>query len=474
MKKIILLIFCVFILSGCGKQMEDVLLHSESESEDLSGTQTSKQSREFSVDEYYLCSEGNTDNKRKENCFLLDSEGNIVESFPGYYVRLVIDSEGLLLDRYAGNVSSGTLLVLASSKDTDAPVGGVYTVGENKWLIEPKEKFTGHGWNETGRLTELQFGTTRYTYHRGMLSENQQNADWYGQKGLHTEKDASGTCRIIDKNGKTLLDAETFYQLNKPMVQAPVPISDYYSGIGIKDVMNENCFLVNYMGKEYLCSAEGKIILIKGIDYLSSDYFFSREEHSSRGETYASDKYLSLCDSNRDKYHIKVENNTATLLDIPESDTISYKGNGFYLLEDQNQCHIYDGKENMETDTFDAEGFISVDIMGQKSYLAYTVESQHDEHVGVKIAMILNRPDIVSFKLEHMNEPIIADDGIVLLSNYDEQNNKITTFMMNRSGECIKEMEGKIVWADKNYYLVSDEEGFSVFDMKDQLIAEYK
>lgn len=472
MKKIILPMLCVFLLSGCSKQIQNVLLDSDSDLENLYSAQTMRQSQQFSVEEYYLCSEGDTDNNSNKNSFLLDSEGKVVEAFPGYYVYFVIDKEGFLLDRYAGKISSGTFLVLTSSKDIHTSVSGVYAVGENKWIIDPKERFVGYKGDGNGRVTRLKFGDSEYNYLSKIASEDKKTQPCYGEKGLHTETGEAGKDKIVDKDGNNVLDAQTFYQINKPLV--PAPIDDiYYPIISILDVINENCFLITYLQKEYLCSADGRVISISGLDYLSSDYRFYREEDSTGNTVYTSSKYLLLCNNNHDRYHVKVEKSEVTLLDMPESDEIYYQGNGLYLLKNQDEYCIYDGEKGVETCTFSLKGkrTMYVSSIGQKSHLRGIIDKQNDKSVMLKEIEIINEPDVLILKEENVRGPIIADDGFTILDIYDEKEDETISYIMNRAGECVKKISGKVVWADKDYYLLSKEGCFCIFDsIEDNLI----
>ena len=420
-----------------------------------------------------------------------NEENNFIQLEPDEYFVCNYEAsyqaeEGSLDDGYItgqknGIVSKDDTLILFFPTEDESYRTGVYKIGEEKWLIDPEKgepQVAGTGFDPaTGRLLNFSIGKQEYDRFFEKIPNRESAKICYGEQELQNETDSNGNTRIVDKAGNTVLTAEEFYEKNAALITKPQSVPEE---IYLYDVYNNDCWRVGYKkndGISYaqcLCTADGKIIEIDGLDYLNINASFRRCKYTWDGIECSSDKYLILTNEDQDHdYYLKLEGAAVNLLPIPASEKISYQGQNLFLLQDGDTYQIYDGEKEEVSCKIDAQErpYHFISLIGPTSYFgSYTVQPSEDPETykaGYKFVLngkekTVDYSDVTSIDL------LGSGYSIILI----KENGKDVSFIVYKDGSFNKS-DKEILWADKAYYMSYEDNTFSFYNMEDTLIKKY-
>lgn len=466
MKKIFLLLAVLVFFSGCSKKEENSFI-------------------DLGPDDYFVCSyeASYQTEKASSDCeaVLLNHDGKVIAEFPGGYVSGIITKDGYMTGKKNGVVSKDdTLILFFQTDDGGGYRTGVYKIGEEQWLIEPEEgesQIIGIGLDTTGRLKNFSIGKQEYDRSFEKIPNSEAEKIWYGEQELRNETDENGITRIVDKEGNTVLTAEEFYEKNDPLVtKPPSDPEDIY----LYDVYNADCWSIGYKkdnGYSYeqcLCTGDGKIIEIDGLDYLSMNVGFRRLEYTWNEVGCYSDRYLIMSDYDQDHdYYLKIEGAAVNLLPIPASEKISYHGQNLFLLQDSDTYQIYDGEKEEVSCKIDAQErpYHFISLIGPTSYFgSYTVQPSEDpETYKAGYKFVLNGKEKTVDYSDVTSVDLLGNGCSIILI---KENGKDVSYIVYKDGSFNKS-DKEILWADKAYYMSYGDNTFSFYNMEDTLIKKY-
>lgn len=448
----------------------------------LGGCEETKAFMGLKEDEYFVCSYANTfedDGKRRESgAVLINNKGEIVKEFPGGYIDGILTKDGYMVGQENGIISKDETLILFFPKGDGSYSTGIYETREEQWLIEPGESLTkSWGVGETGRLESFNIGQQMYDRFFEKISSYEEARQCYGEQELRNETDINGITKIVDKEGNTILTAEEFYEKNAALIQKPM--SDP-KNIQLYDVYNNDCWRLGYKKEdgyyytECLCTSDGKIIEIDGLNYLNIHVGFQRCEYSWDMVECYSDKYLALLDYDRnEEWILKIDGESVKRLSIPESERIDYEGQDLFLLQDGNTYQIYDAeKEKVSCKIQTQEESLSeILLIGSESYLGRFLKQSTDNPEGYESIckfLIGGKEKIIDYT-DYIGSKIIGNGYSVIVINED---GKEISFIVYKDGSYDKKIDKKVLWADEKYYLSYKNNIFSFYDMKDKLVKD--
>ena len=330
----------------------------------------------------------------------------------------------------------------------------------------------------TGRLLNFSIGKQEYNRFFEKIPNRESAKVYYGEQELQNETDGNGNTQIVDKAGNTVLTAEEFYKKNAALTTKPQSGPEE---ICLYDVYNSDCWRVGYKkndGFSYaqcLCTADGKIIEIDGLDYLNINASFRRCKYTWDGIECSSDKYLILTneDQNYD-YYLKLEGATANLLPIPASEKISYQSQNLFLLQDGDTYQIYDGEKKEVSCKIDAQErpYHFISLIGPTSYFgSYTVQPSEDpETYKAGYKFVLNGKEKTVDYSDVTSIDLLGNGYSIILI---KENGKNVSFIVYKDGSFQKKSGKEILWADKEYYMSYEDHTFSFYNMEDILIKKY-
>ena len=463
-------VFWVVLLffSGCSKKEENSFIDLEPDDYFVCSYETSYQTEEASSD---------------YETVLLNHDGKVIAEFPGGYVSGILTKDGYMTGKKNGVVSKDdTLILFFQTDDGGGYRAGVYKIGEKQWLIEPgggEPQVIGVGLDTTGRLKNFSIGKQEYDRTFEKIPNSEEAEICYGEQELRNETDENGITRIVDKEGNTVLTAEEFYEKNASLViKPPSDLEDIY----LYDVYNADCWSIGYKkddGYSYeqcLCTGDGKIIEIAGLDYLAMNAGFRRLEYTWNEVGCYSDKYLIMSDYDQDHdYYLKIEGAVINLLPIPASEKISYQGQNLFLLQDGDTYQIYDGEKGKVSCKIveQEKPYHFISLIGPTSYFgSYTVQPSEDSETckaGYKFVLngkekTVDYSDVTSIGLMENGYSIIVI----------KENAKDVSFIVYKDGSCKKKIDKEILWADKEYYMSYEDHTFSFYNMEDKLVKKIK
>lgn len=466
-RKIFLFLVLLIFISGCSENEENNFIQLE-------------------PDEYFVCNyqasyqaeEGSSD----DGAVLLNQKGNVVEKFPGGYIYEILTKDGYITGQKNGIVSKDDTLILFFPTEDDSYRTGVYKIGEEKWLIDPEKEepqVAGTGFDTTtGRLLDFSIGKQEYDRFFEKIPNRESAKICYGEQELQNETDSNGNTQIVDKAGNTVLTAEEFYEKNAALITKPQSVPEE---IYLYDVYNNDCWRVGYKkndGISYaqcLCTADGKIIEIDGLDYLNINASFRRCKYTWDGIECNSDKYLILTNEDQDHdYYLKLEGAAVNLLPIPASEKISYQGQNLFLLQDGDTYQIYDGEKEEVSCKIDAQErpYHFISLIGPTSYFgSYTVQPSEDpETYKAGYKFVLNGKEKTVDYSDVTSVDLLGNGYSIILI---KENGKDVSFIVYKDGSFQKKSDKEILWADKEYYMSYDDHTFSFYNMEDTLIKKY-
>lgn len=467
-KKIFLFLLILFSFSGCSKKEENNFV-------------------ELEPDEYFVCNYEagyQTEKDPMENkVVLLKNDGKVVEEFPGGYIYEILTKDGYMIGQKNGIVSKDDTLILFFPTENEGYRTGVYKIGEEQWLIDPgegKPQVAGIGFDTTtGRLLNFSIGNQAYDSFFEKIPNCESAMIYYGEQELQDETDENGNTQIVDKEGNTVLTAEEFYEKNASLITKPQSDPEE---ICLYDVYNTDCWRIGYKkndGFSYaqcLCTADGKIIEIDGLDYLNINASFGRCKYTWDGVDCYSDRYLILTNEDQDHdYYLKIEGAEVKLLPIPESEKISYQGQNLFLLQDGDLYRIYDEEKEEVSCKIDAqeEPYHFISLIGPTSYFgSYTLQPSDDpETYKGAYRFILNGKEKVVDYTDVIGVETLENGYSIIIIKEKE---KDVSFIVYKDGSFQKKWDKEVLWANKEYYMSYEDNTFSFYDMEDTLIKNVK
>lgn len=466
MKKYLLCILSVFLFllcSGCGKA-----------------------NFQLTEDQYYLCS---TPDVTETGTVLLDNQGEIVKSFPNLYVYILIDTDGHILNQYAGTISKDMILIMCSIKEFkehSLPYYGVYRVGESDWILEPRKSKISYTttWNSS-RFSELQIDDVVFNNEFEIVDEYIEDSPmYYGQNGYHTKINETSDNVIVDQNENLILDADTFYNKNKSIV----PYFPSNTELSLYDLINEECMIVEYShyftGETltgtfkqsdftylYFCTPDGTI-LGTDLDY-SEDYTIQRQRYNSYNLNFcASKNFLRGTNDNITYEHLKVEGKKITKLHLPDMAHISFLENGFYLIDDGNNYTVYDGEEDKKTLSFTSDLRLpDISILGQNSYRIY---GNPETDKNIELHLVLSGNEIPTYEQDYigLDSTIQVAGQYSIIHPLNSDGKSHSSYITDRSGKCILKTAKNVIWIDENYMLAFKDKIYYIYDRNENLIKK--
>ena len=443
-RKIFLFLVLLIFISGCSENAENNFIQLE-------------------PDEYFVCNyeasyqaeEGSSD----DGAVLLNQKGNVAEEFPGGYIYEILTKDGYITGQKNGIVSKDDTLIIDPEKE------------------EPQVAGTGFD-TTTGRLLDFSIGKQEYDRFFEKIPNRESAKICYGEQELQNETDSNGNTQIVDKAGNTVLTAEEFYEKNAALITKPQSVPEE---ICLYDVYNSDCWRVGYKrndGFSYaqcLCTADGKIIKIPGLDYLNINASFRRCKYTWDGIECSSDKYLILTNEDQDHdYYLKLEGAAVNLLPIPASEKISYQGQNLFLLQDGDTYQIYDGEKEEVSCKIDAQErpYHFISLIGPTSYFgSYTVQPSEDpETYKAGYKFVLNGKEKTVDYSDITSVDLLGNGYSIILI---KENGKDVSFIVYKDGSFQKKSDKEILWADKEYYMSYEDHTFSIYNMEDTLIKKY-
>lgn len=434
-------------------------------------------------DEYFICSyESPSENGQRgaeTGAALLNSKGELVEEFPGGFIRSILTEDGFMIQQENGIISKGTTLILSFPADTWNYRTGAYLAGENRWLYESEEPVPCiENYDDTGRLNNFQFGNEFYDRFFKKISNQEAAVTYLGTEQLHNETDENGNTKIVNKDGKTVLTSETFYQKNSSVFSES---QSKPQSIELYDVYNKDCWQIGYETEGMyfpnicLCRSDGTIIEIQGLDYLNMDMGIDRYSYEHGASYLESGKYLRMTDNTSGReYCIKIEGTTAKLLELPEAEQVTYEGNDLFLLENKNTYEIYDGEKSNISCSIDVgeepSGNIPIEILGKNAYYQnQIIDIEGRETIQYKFILQNKEKNVDGLDVESI---LRLENGCSIIV-INEKGNKVSLIV--HSDGSYDEKTGKTVkWANNGYYLIYEKNMFFIYDMQDQLIKKVK
>ena len=463
-KRNLFLFFAVLLFSGCSKKEENSFIDLEQDDYFVCSYEASYQTEEVSSD---------------YEAVLLNSEGELVEEFPGGFIRSILTEDGFMIQQGNGVVSKGTTLIISFPEDTWNYRTGAYLVGENRWLYESGEPVSCiEHYDDTGRLNNFQFGNEFYDRFFKKIPNEESAVTCCGTEQLHNEPDRNGNIRIVNKDGKVMLTPETFYQKNSSVFSEsqlkPKSIELY-------DVYNKDCWKISYevegmyFPKVCLCKADGTIIEIQGLDYLNMDMGIDRYSYEYGVSSLESNQYLRLTDNiSGREYCIKIEGAAAKLVELPEAEQVTYEGNNLFLLQNKNVYQIYDGKKS---DIFcsinvgeEPSDNISVQILGKNAYYQnQIIDIEGKEAIQYKFIFQNKERNVDGSDVKSI---LRLKNGCSIIVINEKGSN--VSLIVHSDGSYDEKIGKMVKWANDQYYLTYEKNMFFIYDMQDQLIKRIK
>lgn len=427
-------------------------------------------------DEYFICSyEGDegTDGEH-ESVTLIDNKGEEVETFLGAYIDKIITPEGFMLEEDNGIIPEGTILLLFYLIDDYTYEIRAYRVGENEWLAESGEiQNYGYSLDDADRVQYIEFKNQIYDRLFEKVSDKEDIITYYGEECLYNKKDENGINTIVNRNGEALLTPEEFYSKNQSLIPAP---QNEPGNIELYDMYDSNCWCVGYKVDEdftnryCLCRSDGTMIEIEGFDYMESDMDFYRCSSLYGVDNLLFGKYLLMTEQLKGKeYYIKIEGESAKLIDFPEAEDISYEGGDVFLLKNGNIYNIYDAEKEEITCTIDTKGiseqYVTLEVIGRDSYYVHYVKKTEDSEY-IQYNFVFGGKEIIlnNYKFKWTKN---LKNGYVIISF--EKDEKETSIIVNEKGEY-EEKHKVVEWANRDYYLTREKNGLCIYNMEDKLI----
>ena len=435
-------------------------------------------------DEYFVCSYENTsedDGKKRENgTVVINSKGDVEKTFSGGYVDKIITKDGYIVGKKNGIISKDETLILSLPKGDGSYSTGVYETGKEQWLIEPGElRLTSFGVDGTGRLDNINIGPQMYDRFFEKISSYEETRQCYGDQELRNETDINGITKIVDKEGKTVLTAEEFYKKNASLITKPQTDPE---NIVLYDVYNSDCWQLGYKEEDgyyyanCLCTSDGKIIEIEGLDYLNIHAGFQRFEHSWNADSCYSDRYLKLLDYDSDgEWILKLDGASVRQLYLPESEEIDYEGQDLFVLQDNNTYQIYDAKKEKVSCKIQTQedALFELILIGPESYIGRFLRQSTDnpeDYKSICKFLIGGKEKIIDYT-DYIGTEIIGNGYSVIVIKED---GKETSFIVYEDGSYNKKMDKKVLWADKENYLSYENNTFSFYSREDKLVKNVK
>lgn len=212
------------------------------------------------------------------------------------------------------------------------------------------------------------------------------------------------------------------------------------------------------------------MIEIEGFDYMESDMDFYRCSSLYGVDNLLFGKYLLMTEQLRGKeYYIKIEGESAKLIDFPEAEDISYEGGDVFLLKNGNIYNIYDAEKEEITCTIDTKGiseqYVTLEVIGRDSYYVHYVKKTEDSEY-IQYNFVFGGKEIIlnNYKFKWTKN---LKNGYVIISF--EKDEKETSIIVNEKGEY-EEKHKVVEWANRDYYLTREKNGLCIYNMEDKLI----
>lgn len=425
------LTFFLFLFIGCG----ETSIHLQNDSYFLFGTETNYDA----------------------GIEIFNAHGENILQLSEACIEQCILSDGTLLNRSAGVLPLDSVVFIKIKQKTDKVKTGVWGIKEEDWLITPMDGYLA-AYTQDGRMTQFVLNDIYYGIDfKPIESETPGIYEFSDGIELTNTLSENGNYYISTVNGDCYLDGNTFYEKNR------------YSGILLtkeNSISIQQCILKQYMivqydytestddtdiaitGKTYLCDLNG-VIQHPEWDYDNVTYVFDQFN-------YIDTQYLVFSNSKNLPFHfLDTKQNQEVIFPDGYGNPL-YAGNGFFILENGEQCTIYDAVDKKVGTTFTVQPGASEFVLGTDTYIIQNFEESIVVIDGIQQELVVEDINDIPVTI-HSTYPVVQ---------YKTFSGDVFSYILDAKGHLVLKTRQNVIYADESYYLVLSDNKYKILSCK--------
>ena len=404
---------------------------------------------------YLVCSLSRAE---EAGVLILNSAGETVLELPNAFVEYCFSKDGFIIQPKVGELSPDDRLMIRMGLSEAEISTGVWSVGDEKWLIEPQAGY--YALSKFGTIEQLEalyLGGHVYDKDFNRIDmENTKKPEFKVNKALilTDSYDENGDCCFADQDGKVYLTSKEFEERN------PVLRDLFRNGlIHLRDVIYEKYLLIYYDHQtekedgKYLINTHSALCDLNGVmQYPELEYTSAGFPYNQYG---CLDRNFVKFSGKDEKY---IENyldlTTNELVDFPEgTSNIEYKGNGFFLLENDSNYTIFDALTCQTGSSFTEAG-VNTYVLGLQSYV---IQSYKNGKVVI---------DGIEQELDSETEGANILEGEYPIIQISKRFGELrASYVLNPEGKLMVETPKDVIYANERYYISVENDEYHINEM---------
>ena len=359
------------------------------------------------------------------------------------YIETVMLPDGTLQNQVSGLHPSGCLLFVSRGGGMG---GGVWDTATRSWILEIQQgEFTFT--EQDGILLSFTLGDQCYDAGFRPLPENAQPSFKIDGQSLINTQDSSGQKYIAKADGTYFLGFDDFILKNE-LLEAPLP----QGGLEIFQTFQDRSMVVggsynattviggkaHWRDLRYLCDSSGNILYR---DWNRSSIGYAADQYGELDRRYLE---FSSVDGVPSQF---LDLETGNPITLPEGWLwLTYKGNGLFLLENNQEYCIYDAKTQSLGLSFQTKlTRTRIFLFGKESY---ALQSRS----GTKYNQLFIGKKKVELAEDTESLDIVPGDTPVILENRADGTCS-ASYILDAEGNLLYKGDGPILSADGDYYI---------------------